>query len=104
MSGKWVLCKNSLNRFKSYAILANVQKSKRAVPPTDLNPQTEGRLFANINLKTSLILSFPIKRKFIRVGAPKKRSLHCLQFKIFLSIRETVDGAIAFLTTLGRIS
>lgn len=81
MSGKWVLCKNSLNRFKSYAILANVQKSKRAVPPTDLNPQTEGRLFANINLKTSLILSFPIKRKFIRVGAPKKKEV-CIAYNL----------------------
>lgn len=83
-------------------MLANVQISKRGVPQKDLNPQTEGRLIASTNLKTSLILQFPIEKKFIRIGAPKnKRSLHCLQFQIFVFIRETVDRTNVFLTILG---
>lgn len=52
------------------------------------------------NLKASLFLQFPIE-KVIRIGAKKKKSLHCLQFYIFLSMRETVDGTIAFSTVLG---
>lgn len=95
-------CKNSLSQFKSYAILANVQNSKRVVPPKDLNPQTEGRLFANINLKTSLILPFPIKRKFIRVGAPKKEACIAYNFKSFHQLERLWMGP--FSTILGQIS
>lgn len=86
-------CKNSLSWFKSYAILANV-KSKRVVPRKDLNPQTEGRLFASINLKTSLILPFPIKRKFIRVGAPKKEVYIAYNFKYFYQLERLWIGPL----------
>lgn len=85
-------CKNSLSRFKSHAVLANVQKSKRVVPRKDLNPQTEGRLFASINLKTSLILPFPIKRKFIRIGAPKKEVCIAYNFKSFYQLERLWTG------------
>lgn len=51
-----------------------MQKSKRDVPQKDLNPQTEGRLIASTNLKTSLILQFPIEKKFISIGTPKKKN------------------------------
>lgn len=49
-----------------------MQKSKRGVPLKDLNPQMEGRFIASTNLKTSLILQFPIEKKFISIGTPKK--------------------------------
>lgn len=37
------------------------------------NPQTEGMHMASTNLETSPFLQFPIEKKFIRIGAPKKK-------------------------------
>lgn len=49
-----------------------MQKSKMDVPRGDFNPQMEGVLIISTNLKTGLILQFPIKKKSVRIGAPKK--------------------------------
>lgn len=74
-------CKNRLSQFESLAVLENVQKSKMDVLPEDLNPQMEGMLIANTNLKPDPS-NFQLKRNLSELEL-QKRSFHCLQFEIF---------------------
>ena len=50
-------CKNRWRQFESPDILENVQKLKMDILPEDLNPQMEGMLTANSNLKPNSSIS-----------------------------------------------
>lgn len=83
----WAVCpytgfyKDRLSQFESRARLGNLQKSKTNVPQKDLRPQRGGLLTASTNLKTSLVFQFPMEKKHIRIGVPKKEVCIIYTFK-----------------------